>query len=218
MSTHLVKIQVKMQVLSTLAQPCSSSSSSQCWEQCPRTDKGTHAPLCKELLLWLCCRAGSLRGGQISGVLYHVRGLEAPMAADLGVRGAGSPVGRGCFSSSGCWPASILPAAAATVVLYSQFFKQRFCYSNEIMTKRPSILIGSARITGFFPVSQQGEQAGPCSICWGSTAEFLLPSCLTSLQACLSIPTNSESKDAPVMWGRLEKHTEKYLTKSPWWM
>lgn len=148
MSTHLVKIQVKMQVLSTLAQPCSSSSSSQCWEQCPGTDKGNHAPLCKELLLWLCCRAGSLRGGQISGVLYHVRGLEAPMAADLGVRGAGSPVGRGCFSSSGCWPASVLPAAAATVVLYSQFFKQRFCYSNEIMTKRPSILIGSARITG----------------------------------------------------------------------
>lgn len=191
MSTPLGKIQLKMQVANTPAavQLCSSS---QCWEQHPGTDRATRAPSEKNYSFG--CAAGlapgSLRGGKILGILSCVRGLAAPLAADLGVRGAGSPVGRGCFSSSGCWPASVFTTAAARVVLYSQFLKQRFCHSTQIMTKRPSILVGSAMITGLFPANQQGDQVGTCSICWRSTSEFLLPSFFTSSQACLSIQTN----------------------------
>lgn len=97
--------------------------------------------LWKELLLWLCCRPASclLSGWANFRGFVLCWGVAAPMAADQGVRGAGSPEGKGCFSRSGCWPASVLTTAAARAVLYSQSFKQGFCHSTEIMTKKLSI-------------------------------------------------------------------------------
>lgn len=90
MSTHVGKIQLKMQVANTpsAVQLCSSS---QCWEQHPGTDRGTHAAS-EENYSFACAAGlapGSLQGGQISGILSYARGLAAPMAAGLGVRGAG---------------------------------------------------------------------------------------------------------------------------------
>lgn len=222
MFAHLGKIQLKMQVARTPAavQPYSSSSSSQCWEQHPGTHRGTQAS--SEKSYFFGCAAGltpgSLRGGQISGVLSYVRGVAAPMAADLGLRGAGSPAGRGSFSSSGCWPASVLTTAAARVVLYSQFFKQAFCHSTEIITKRLNILVSSAIITCLFPTSQQGDQVGTCSICWGSISEFLMPPfshLCKSASAYKQIQKVRMLRLCEAHW----KSTQKNIfPKSPWWM
>lgn len=105
---------------------------------------------------------GSSWRGDNSRVLSYVGGPAAPVAADLGAEGAGSPVGRGCSSSSGCWPASVLPAAATRAVLRSQFFEQGFCNSTKIMTKGLCVLVKPAVISGLSPASQQGDQVGTC--------------------------------------------------------
>ena len=105
---------------------------------------------------------GSSWGGDNSGVLSYVAGPAAPVAADLGAGGAGSPVGSGCSSSSVCQPALVLPAAAARAVLRSHFFEQGFCHSTKIMTKGLCVLVRPSVTSSFFPASQQGDQGGTC--------------------------------------------------------
>lgn len=149
----------------------SCSAALQCWEQHPGSSipgagiGGTEAPMHPLKQSYSFGWAADLAPGgmgTIQGCCPIVRGPAAPMAAGLGVGGAGSPAGRGCSSSHGCRPASVLPAAAARAVLHFQFFEQGFCHSTKIMTKGLHISVRPAVILGLFPASQQGDQVGTC--------------------------------------------------------